>query len=115
MMAQNDRPVALLEMEQQMRLMQEGKAKAYDAGRLIWKTAMSNMANSSEIMHPLWLIWGALTDWVEIKPSEVNEAENTMRRASKEWLSLELEDIEARAAYFDRWVYEEMGYKRKGK
>lgn len=114
-MMMQDRPTALLEMEQQMRLMLEGKVKPYDAGRLIWRAAMSNMTSSSEIMHPLWLIWGALTDWVEVHPSEEKEAEATMLRASKEWLSLESADAESRTAYFDRWVYEEMGYKREGK
>ena len=112
---QDDRPTFLLEMEQQMRLMLEGKVKPYDAGWLIWKSSMSNMANSSEIMHPLWLIWGALTDWVEVRPLEEKEAEATMLRAAKEWLSLEPSNTESRTAYFDRWVYEEMGYKREPK
>jgi hypothetical protein len=38
--------------------------------------------------HGLWLMWGSLTDWVENRPSETPEAEEAMRRAASEWLTL---------------------------
>ncbi len=64
-------------------------------------------------MHPLWLIWGALTDWVELRPEGSAQAEATMVRAAEEWLSLPSTESDARTAYLDRWVYDELGYERK--
>ena len=115
MATREDKPIALLEMEQRMRQMLDRSLKPYDAGRIIWKTTMSNMESYPEIMHPLWLIWGALTDWVEVKPLEEADAEAAMLRASLEWLGLEAGDAASRTAYFDKWIYEEMGYKRENK
>ncbi len=102
---------ALRMIEDQMRRMIAGDATPYDAGWIIWGTAMS-VIPSPELMHPLWLIWGALTDWVELRPDESAQAETTMIRAAKEWLSVPSTEAHARKAYLDRWVYEEMGYER---
>jgi len=63
-------------------------------------------------MYPLWLIWGALTDWVENRPEERPEAEREMVRAAQEWFALSGESREKRKQYLDRWVFEEMGYER---
>jgi hypothetical protein len=106
---------ALETIESEMRKMLTSQEEPYAAGWNIWGIAMSNTSASPDIMHPLWLIWGALTDWVENKPQEKPEAEEKMRRAAREWLSLDLKDIKERTAYLDRWVYEEMGYERKDK
>lgn len=54
-------------------------------------------------------MWGALTDWVEYKPEEKPKAEAAMMRATKEWLAI---DQGSQTAYFDRWLYEELGYAR---
>ena len=62
-------------------------------------------------MWPLWLIWGALTDWVEQRPAETEQAESAMARAAQEWLSLP-ENADGQRAYFDRWLYDELGYER---
>ena len=77
----------------------------------IWGTAAEHATDSKTIMWPLWLIWGALTDWVEQKPAEAEQAESSMIRAAQEWLSLPETD-EAQRAYFDRWLYDELGYQR---
>lgn len=74
---------------------------------------MRGISSNSETMHPFWLIWGALTDWVEIRPSDESEAEEAMLRASREWLNLNPSDEAGRNAYLDRWVYDELGYERK--
>jgi hypothetical protein len=103
---------ALKKIEDQMRRMIEGEAKPYDAGLVIWGTAMS-VPTSPDLLHPLWLIWGALTDWAERQPEETIEAEAKMMRAAKEWLSLGSTGLHSRKTYLDRWVYDEMGYQRK--
>ena len=60
------------------------------------------------IYHPLWLLWGVLTDWVEVKPEETDEAEATMREAAQAFLPI-AEDDDALRLYFDQWLYEERG------
>jgi hypothetical protein len=91
-----------------------GSASPYERGRDIHSAAMSAASGESpEAEHcwALWLLWGALTDWVELKPDERLMAEDTMRRAAKEWL--ELPDGEpAWRRYFDHWLYTEMEMER---
>ncbi|MFL5342537.1 MAG: hypothetical protein ACJ8F7_20515 [Gemmataceae bacterium] len=94
-----------------MRLIVAGGEPPYDAGWRIWGTAMEHSPASKELMWPLWLLWGALTDWVEVKPHEADQAESAMRRAAQEWLALP-DDADAQRAYFERWSYEEIGYER---
>lgn len=84
----------------------------YDAARRIWGEAMGAAPESRDIMWPLWLLWGALTDWVETKPDGEGAAHEAMRRAAAEWLALP-EETGARMAYFERWLYDEIGYERK--
>lgn len=83
----------------------------YRAGWRIWGTAMGHASESDQIMWPTWLLWGALTDWWEVKPAEAERAESAMRRAAREWLSLP-DDAEARRQYFERWLYQELGSER---
>ncbi len=91
-----------------------GSADPYEAGRDIWAAAMGASSGDSldgEHCWALWLLWGALTDWVEQKPGETPQAEESMQRAAKEWL--ELPDGEpAWRRYFDHWLYSEMGLER---
>jgi hypothetical protein len=63
-------------------------------------------------LHALWLIWGSLTDWVENRPAEAAKAEAEMRRAAAEWLAVPDDDEALWRPFFDRWVYEEIGYTR---
>lgn len=102
---------ALAYCQEQMRLMLSGEAAPYDAAWQIFGTALSTLP-SPKLMHPLWLIWGSLTDWVENRPEETTAAEAAMLRAAQEWLSLP--NIAAREAYFERWIYDELKYKRRG-
>jgi hypothetical protein len=82
----------------------------------MWEAAFDgsfceSVAPDPEHCKALWLLWGALTDWVEMKPEEIVEAEQTMRRAASEWL--EVADEEPRwRDYFEHWLYTEMGYSR---
>lgn len=101
----------LLQIESEMRRMLDGSLPPYDAAWNIWGKAMSMVSASPNVMHPLWLIWGSLTDWIENCPEETPQAESKMRQAAKEWLELNHNDEEEKA-YLDRWVYDEMGYAR---
>ena len=76
-----------------------------------WDELDERQKQLNDQLHALWLLWGSLTDWVENKPAETAEAEAAMRRAAREWL--ELPDDEASwRPFFDRWIYDEMGYER---
>jgi len=102
----------LLNIENEMRCMLDGQSTPYHAAWNIWAKAMSLVSASPNIMHPLWVIWGSLTDWVENRPNETLQAESKMRQAAKEWLEVNHDDSIAEKAYLDRWVYDEMGYER---
>jgi hypothetical protein len=104
---------ALRAIEGHMDKMLAGEVEPYSAGWEIWGIAGREAPNSTELLWPLWLIWGALTDWVENIPQEKAEAEKEMLRAAREWLSLDQSDSIARKSYLDSWVYDEMGYERK--
>jgi hypothetical protein len=96
-----------------MRDMVDGRSKPYEAGRAIWAEAMREISAQPDIMHPMWLIWGALTDRVEVRPLEEHAAEESMMRAAREWLAISPANEDARRVYFDRWIYDELGYERK--
>jgi hypothetical protein len=95
----------LREIEVQLRRMIDGDVDAYIIGWNVWEKAFSLTPQSPDLMWPLWLMWGAYTDWVEVKPEEKAEAEIAMRRAASEWLGL-AQDAQSRKAYFDRWLKE---------
>ena len=103
--------VARRDIEACMRLIVSRRGSAYRAARRIWGTAIRHATASSTTMGPLWLIWGALTDWVERRPAEAEQAKEAMGRAAREWLSLP-ETADAHRAYFDRWLYKELEYAR---
>ena len=57
-----------------------GSPDPYEIGRDIHSTAMSAASGDSpegEHCWAVWLLWGALTDWVEQKPAETPEAAET--------------------------------------
>lgn len=101
-------------IEAQVHSMLNDGAVPYDCAWNIYATAMELAIESPDVMHPLWLIWGALTDWVETQPDETDEAEREMRRAATEWFELDQSDHLQLKSYLNRWVFEEMGYKREG-
>lgn len=100
-------------IERWMRKMLQGQLEPYDWGSKVWGMAMGKASESPDVMWPLWLIWGALTDWVEVRPAEKSAAEQEMLRAAREWLALPEGDHAARESYLEGWVYDEMGYERK--
>jgi hypothetical protein len=114
MAGDKDIAAALLAIETEMRRLLDGQTPPYDAGWAIWAKAMAFVSPSPDVMHPLWLIWGALTDWVENRPEETSLAELKMRQAAKEWLEVNHNDATQEKEYLDRWVYDEMGYARNG-
>ncbi|ADG69871.1 hypothetical protein Plim_4060 [Planctopirus limnophila DSM 3776] len=103
----------LREIEFEMQSMLNGQTSVYDVASRIWGKAMSLATESPDLMLPLWLIWGSLTDWVESRPGESREAELKMRQAAKEWLELNRDDVASVKAYCNRWVHDEMGYARE--
>ena len=94
-----------------MRGILSGEEEPYEAGREIWSQAFMAAKDSKELMWPLWLLWGALTDWVEVRPKEKDQAYEAMRRASREWLAL-AHDSTLHKPYFERWLYEELDCER---
>lgn len=86
----------------------------YEIGQRIWSLSMGRAADDPSgdwIYYPSWLLWGALTDQVELKPAETEAAEADMLDAAREFLEVNGEPP-AERAYFDRWLYERMGYDR---
>ncbi|MBM7490776.1 hypothetical protein JOD64_001998 [Micromonospora luteifusca] len=61
----------------------------------------------------MYNLWGALTDWVELKPDEEERAFAEMTRAARDWLALDPRDSEAVRRYFDYWLYDVCGYERR--
>ncbi|MGW3891442.1 hypothetical protein ACWD69_22360 [Micromonospora chokoriensis] len=61
----------------------------------------------------VYLIWGELTDRVELKPDEHEQAIAEIVRAAREWLSLDLANHEAVGRYLDYWVHDVCGYARR--
>ena len=106
--------VVLGEARQHARDLVGGLVPPYEAGRAIWAAALGASGSGRDGSHcwALWLLWGSLTDWVENKPTEAAEAEAAMRRAAAEWLDVVDDELRWRQ-YFERWLYDEMGYERK--
>ncbi|WP_228454162.1 hypothetical protein [Streptomyces alkaliphilus] len=67
--------------------------------------------DGDEGLHSLALIWGELTDRVELRPEETEQAEAYMLTAAREWLTAQ-GDPEAEARYLDRWLHDILDYKR---
>jgi hypothetical protein len=76
-------------------------------------TGLSKGGADRDQCQALWLLWFGLTDWIEVRPEETDEAEAAIRRAASEWLQV-ADDEPARAAFFERWLYGELGYERPG-
>jgi hypothetical protein len=91
-----------------------GAEPPYETGMKMWETAMGAVGPKGPEgaqCHGLWLLWGALTDWVQLHSDERDAAERVMRRAAGEWL--EVPDEEAAIdAYFARWLQSELPQER---
>ncbi|MEU0963600.1 hypothetical protein ABZ328_29255 [Micromonospora aurantiaca] len=81
----------------------------YEVGVELW--GCSGRA-AGEVAPDMQLIWGALTDWVELKPEEGQQAKARVRRAAQEWLALDLANRAAIERYLDYWVHDVCGYGR---
>jgi len=88
-----------------------GSGDRYDVAVQIWKISLARAGSDDWIYHPSWLIWGCLTDWVENRPHEREEAEAEMIEAANEFLALDGNPTSERE-YFGRWVYDRCGYER---
>jgi hypothetical protein len=86
------------------------QGNTYDPASDVWTYSLDVCATTDkEWIYPaLYALWGALTDWVEVKPEETDEAEATMRDAAQAFLPI-VEDDDALRLYFDHWLYEERG------
>jgi hypothetical protein len=94
----------------------EGREEPDVAAKAMWEAGFDGSFCEREPPDPehckaLWLLWGALTDWIELKPEQREEAEASIRRAAAEWLQA-ADDEQSWRDYFDRWLYAEMGYSR---
>jgi len=87
----------------------------YEAAREMWRVSFGSVSRPNRTADDdawaHWLIWGALSDWVEARPSERVDAEAAIRDAAREWIAVE-GDPNAEGAFFDRLVYEVCGYAR---
>jgi hypothetical protein len=99
------------------RALTEGTEREYDVARRLWRLGMEGISEeTAHVGHPLWLIWGHLTDLVDgpggASPGAEAAAAETMRKAASEWLRA-VNQPDRLSEYFDRWVYEECGYPRR--
>jgi hypothetical protein len=53
---------------------------------------------------------GALTDWIEVRPAETEQAEAAIFEVARDWLGAN-GDAAAERALYDRVIYEVCGYK----
>ncbi|MFD4985977.1 hypothetical protein ACFWMQ_11915 [Streptomyces sp. NPDC058372] len=67
--------------------------------------------DGDEAPHALASIWGELTDWVELRPAETEQAEEHMLTAAREWLAT-AGDRRAEHRHFARWLHDVLGYER---
>ncbi|GAA2723158.1 MULTISPECIES: hypothetical protein [Streptomyces] len=98
------------------RAMLSGSMQPYDAALEIWGRSGRQWPgdDGDEACYSLQLIWGALTDLVEIEPAgEKARIEAQMVEAAREWLTVE-GDKSAEDRYFDRWLHDVLGYERPG-
>lgn len=83
----------------------------YDIGIRLWSEGMDSV-RVGPYAGSICALWGALTDWVECKPDEEDLARTEMVNAAREWLSLNLDDVDAVNRYFDHWLHDVCGYER---
>ena len=64
---------ALTSIRREATALLAGTAAPYEAGRVMWEAAIAGMAKGGkdhDQCHALWLLWGGLTDRVELLPDE---------------------------------------------
>jgi hypothetical protein len=90
-----------------------GAQKLKECAKQLWSLGFRGAGESDWMFWPLWLLWGALTDWHEAKPAERSEAEQAMVRAAEEFVAMASDD-DGLHNYFDIWLYERLGLERPG-
>jgi hypothetical protein len=90
-----------------MRAMLVGRLAPGTGGARIWRAAGRALDQAPRNLSDSWTLWGALTE-PTLVDSEI--APSLMLRAAAGWLALPDDDWEAREAYLDRWLFEELGY-----
>ncbi len=89
-----------------------GEGDRIELGYEISSLAFGAVGGDDWIAHPIWLLWGALTDlWDRDEPSDGRraEVEADMIDAANGFLDAHHDD-DALRRYFDDWLYERMGY-----
>jgi hypothetical protein len=87
-----------------------GKVDPYDAGMRLLGASTARVGEAW-FSHPLWLLWGGLTDIVDGPADDRVRGDALMVAAASEWLDTPNSD-DARRDYFDRWLYDVLGYQR---
>jgi hypothetical protein len=80
----------------------------YEVGLRLWSYSMG-VTDPGEYAGGICALWGALTDWVELKPHEEALAKEHMVKAAREWLALDPHDSVAIRRYFAHWLDDVMG------
>lgn len=83
----------------------------YPIGLKAMGAAIPTATSDSDLLAGVYLIWGSLTDGVELHPEDSAKYLKRMRQAGEEWL--DLKDDDARRHWIDHWVYDVCGYARK--
>ena len=104
-------PPAFLARMNQLAVQVDEAGDVYAAGLRLWEES-GRAVEAGEIAGNLCALWGALTDWVELKPDEADQAEAAMRQAAWEWLGLDQTDSRAVQGYLDHWLHDICGYER---
>lgn len=103
-------------VSREARALTEGLEREYDVAWRLYRLSFVEVSGESRhVSHPLWLIWGHLTDLVDgpggARPGAESVAAQKMKRAAEEWL-VAVNHPARLPEYFDRWVYDECGYRR---
>ena len=77
-MGEDSVAAGLQEIDRELSQLVAGDAEPYSAGWSVWRTAFPLAPKSPDVMWPLWLMWGALTDLIEVEPERTAEVEALM-------------------------------------
>lgn len=104
---------SLVALRELARSLVDDTMPTFEAAEAMWSTAFTGGrgGRDGDHCHALWLLWGALTDWIDYRPEAGPEIEAAMRRAASQWLEVADDELRWRP-YFDHWLYKEFGYER---
>ena len=97
-------------IERDLAAIAAGEVDPYDAGMRVLSASIPRTAEGAS-WHALWLLWGGLTDIVDGPANDRVRGDALMVAAASEWLEIPNSD-DARRDYFDRWLYDVLGYSR---